>query len=82
MIIIDDLIALLASLASAGEMTLKEAIETGLLDYGKIQKIRQAIVAGDADTLGLIIDRLRAKTDGHPGELARDENSARDPGAG
>ena len=68
MIIIDDIISLLASLASVGEMCLKEAIESGRLDYAKVQKIRQAVLADDTDTLSIIVDRLRIKAGSHPGE--------------
>ncbi|MFH2076328.1 MAG: hypothetical protein ABIJ57_13445 [Pseudomonadota bacterium] len=70
MFIIDDLISLLASLASAGEMTLKGAIESGALDYEKVQAIRRAVYADDGDDLSLIIDRLRVKAShSDPGEF-------------
>jgi hypothetical protein len=62
MILIDDIISLLASLASVGEMSLKEASESGRLDYESLQTIRRAVVTNDADTVSLIVDRLRTKS--------------------
>jgi len=67
-IIIDDIISLLASIASVGEMSLKEAIESGRLDYAKVQAIRRAVLANDTDTLSAIVDRLRIKASSHPGK--------------
>ena len=75
MIIIDDIISLLASVASVGEMSLKEAIESGRLDYAKVQKIRQAVLADDTDTLSAIVDRLRIKAGYHPGEQSGGKDS-------
>jgi hypothetical protein len=79
MILIDDIISLLASLASVGEMSLKEAIESGRLDYESLQTIRRAVVTNDADTVSLIVDRLRTKS--NQGVEPGDKDSARDTGA-
>jgi len=74
-IIIDDIISLLASLASVGEMSLKEAIKSGALDYAKVQVIRRAVLADDTDALSTIVDRLRIKAAGHSGEQSGGEDS-------
>ena len=73
MIIIDDIISLLASIASVGEMSLEQAIKTGALDYAKVQAIRRAVMANDTDTLSIIVDRLRVKAGYHPGEQSGGE---------
>ena len=82
MIIIDDIISLLASLASVGEMTLKGARESGALDYEKVQVIRRTVLADDADALSVIIDRLRNKAGYHSGEQPGGPGQTGPTGAG
>lgn len=65
MIIIDDVVLLLASLAGLSEMAAREYLKEK--PYADIQKIRQMCLDGDVDGLSLLVDRLRVKTDDHHG---------------
>jgi len=65
MIIIDDIVSLLASLAGLSEMAAREYLKEK--PYEDIQKIRKMCLDGDVDGLSLLIDRLRVRTDDHHG---------------
>jgi hypothetical protein len=62
-ILIDDVIRLLASVAAISEMAAREYLKEK--PYHDIQKIRKMCLDGDVDGLSLIVDRLRTEANDH-----------------